>query len=150
MATRNKSFFTNPFIAVALGCVMAFAVACGDDDDSGTETPMGGSKAMGGTGGGSSAGKSNGGSSSAGKAAAGDGPVTTGGGGAGPDVPGDGGAAGAGGAPANCTDDADMGCFSCTPKTHEQYLNHCPTTGCEPFDNETLGSLKDGVLPELP
>jgi len=156
MATRNKSFFSNPLIVVTLGCAIAFATACGDDDDSsGNETPKGGTKATAGTGG------STGGSSTAGKTGkggtnsagtetgtAGTPPEPTGGGGAGP-LPPVGGEGGMAGAPANCTDDTDKGCYSCAPATLNQFLNHCPTTGCEPFDNSKLTSLKNGALPTL-
>jgi len=55
-----------------------------------------------------------------------------------------------GGAAPDCTDEADMGCYSCAPKTLDQFLNHCPTTGCEPFDNTKLTSIQAGKLPDLP
>jgi hypothetical protein len=146
----RKSWFKNPLVIASLACVAAFAVACGDDDDSSNPAPSGGSKATGGTS--STAGKTNTGgtTSTAGKTAtAGDGNVQTGGGGAG--QAGEGSDAGAGGVPASCTDDADMGCYSCKPKTLTQFLNACPTTGCEPFDNTTLTSLPaSGTLPDLP
>lgn len=153
METR-KSFFKNPLVIVALGCVMAFAVACGDDDDDGgNPAPQGGSKAnmagspstagKDGSGGNGTAGKNNG--NTAGKAV-----QNEGGGGAGPDpVTGEGG--GAGEPPVvSCTDDADKGCYKCAPKKLEQYLNQCPTTGCQDFKNDKLTSLKDGKLPNLP
>jgi len=153
MITRKKSFFTNPITLVSLGCVMAFAVACGDDDDtSGNETPGGGTKATAGSGGSSAGTKANGGSSGKGVVTPPGGTGTveeTGGGGAGPGPIVNEGGMNMGGA-ASCTDDADLGCYSCKPATLEQYLNHCPTTGCEPFDNSVLTSLKDGVLPDLP
>jgi hypothetical protein len=147
MSTRNKSFFTNPLVVVALGAAMAFAVACGDDDDSANPAPGGGTKATGGTNG--TAGKNTGGNSTAGKTnnMAGTPTEVAGGGGAGP-VPETGGA-GAGGAP-DCTDDADLGCYSCKPSTTDQYLNQCPTTGCKGFDNATLTSVVNGKLPKLP
>jgi hypothetical protein len=140
MSTRKKSLFTNPLIVVAFGTAMAFAVACGDDDDTSNPAPSGGTKATGGTS--STAGKTNSGgtNSTAGKTnnnTAGM-PEQTGGGGAGPGP--DVGGAGAGGMP-DCTDEDDKGCYSCKPKTMDQYLNHCPTTGCEPFDNTKLTSL---------
>ena len=165
MQTR-KSFFKNPILVALLGCTMAFAVACGDDDDSGDPAPGGGTKATGGTGGtGASAGKGGGGSSgSAGKKSdGGEGNApTTGGtdnndnGGGGGEPPlnqaGNGpGAAGAGPVQ-DCSDEADVGCFCGKPSSLKEFLNACPTTGCEPFDNDTLTSLKDnaGVLPDLP
>ena len=142
---RKKSVFSSPIALVALGCVMAFAVACGDDDDSSSETPGGGTKATGGSAG--SAGKATGGSAGKGSMPMAGSPTEeTGGGGAGPVVVPEGGAGGA----ASCTDDADKGCYSCKPKTLDEYLNHCPTTGCEPFDNSALTSLKNGKLPDLP
>ncbi len=148
MITRKKSFFSNPLVLVSLASVMAFAAACGGDDSSGgNPTPNGGSKATGGSG--STAGNKATGGSSAGKTGtptAGTSPVEMGGGGAGPTpvVP-DGGAGGA----ANCTDAADKDCYSCPAKTHDEFLNHCPTTGCEPFDNSVLTSIKNGKLPKL-
>jgi hypothetical protein len=146
METR-KSYFMKPLVIFSLACVTAFAVACGDDDDGGP-APSGGSKAMGGT---DAGGKSNnGGNSTAGKTAAmaGAGNDTAmGGGGAGPVMMGE---AGMGGVAPDCEDEADMGCYSCTPKTLTQFLNACPTTGCEPFDNSALTSIKAGKLPDLP
>src|SRR6185369_15695248 len=148
METR-KSLFKNPLIIASLGCFMAFAVACGDDDDSGDPAPNGGSKATGGTGG--SGGKSStaGSSGSAGKNSnAGAGNEATGGGdgpgpGPGPGTSGGEGGTGtgSGGAPADCEDESDLGCYSCKPSTLSQFLNACPTTGCEPFDNGSLTSL---------
>ena len=147
MKTR-KSFFSNPLVLVALAGVMALAVACGDDDSSGNPAPNGGSKAMGGSAGSGGKASTGGKTGTAGKtstAGAGNEPAT-GGGGAGSDMPGTG---GAGGAP-DCTDDADDGCFKCAPKTLTDFLNACPTTGCEKFANDGLTSAPDGVLPDLP
>jgi hypothetical protein len=146
----RKSFLKNPLIVVCLGCVMAFAVACGDDDDSAGETPNGGTKTTGGTS--STAGKtgSGGTTSTAGKTATAGKTTTEGGtgaeGGAGATGP-VGGEAGTGGAP-DC-DDTEHGCFKCVPNSDEQFLNQCPITGCEPFDNTKLTSLKNGALPTL-
>src|SRR5258706_14574831 len=69
MATRNKSFFNNPMILVAFGAVLAFAVACGDDDDSsGNPAPKGGSKNTAGSSGKTGvSGDSTGGATTAGK-----------------------------------------------------------------------------------
>jgi hypothetical protein len=146
MKTR-KSLFSSPLILVALAGVMALAVACGDDDSSGNPAPNGGSKAMGGS---TSGGKTSTGgkTGTAGKtsttAGAGNEPATGGAGGV--EEPGTG---GAGGAP-DCTDETDNGCFSCKPKTLTDFLNACPTTGCEKFDNTALTSAPDGALPNLP
>ncbi|HXK17673.1 MAG TPA: hypothetical protein VNG33_07715 [Polyangiaceae bacterium] len=151
MATRNKSFFTSPVVLAAFGAVLAFAVACGDDDDSsGNPAPKGGSKNTAGSSGktGASGDSTGGTTSTAGKtgtagktsmAGVGNEPAT-GGAGAGPVETGGAGAGGAGGAP-DCVDETDMSCYSCKPKTMDQFLNHCPTTGCEPFDNTKLTSL---------
>ncbi len=151
---RNKSFFTNPLVVVTFGCAMAFAVACGDDDDGNNPAPSGGSKATGGSGS-STAGKT--GSSGGSKATAGSSatggeapstggapPETVGGGGAGGEVTG-----GAGGVGPDCTDATDNDCFKCAPTELKDFLNQCPTTGCEPFDNSALTSLKNGKLPKL-
>ncbi len=145
MIKRNKSVFTNPLALISLGCVLAFAAACGDDDDSSGETPGGGTKA---TGGASTAGtKATGGSAGKGNTPTAGGPTEeVGGGGAGTVPVPEGGSGGQG----SCVDDADNGCFSCPPKTHDEFLNHCPTTGCEPFDNSVLSSIKNGKLPDLP
>jgi hypothetical protein len=152
MATHKHSFFTNPLAIVAFGAVMALAVACGDDDDSSNPAPAGGSKNNGGSGG-SSAGKSNTGgtNNTGGETNAGGMPniEPTAGSGAGT-VETMGGAAGAGGAAPDCTDEADSSCYSCKPKTMDQYLNHCPTTGCKGFDNSTLTSFVGDKLPKLP
>jgi hypothetical protein len=57
-----------------------------------------------------------------------------------PDMPGEGGMGGEAGAPENC--DGPMGCYSCTPKTNAQLLNHCVPGGCPAtFDNSTLSKL---------
>ncbi len=146
METR-KSFFKNPLVLASLACVMAFAACSSDNTDN--PAPTGGTKATGGTS--STGGKSSTGgtTNTAGKTSvAGANNEPTGGGGAGPDMMN---AAGMGGAgPVNCTDDADMGCYSCKPKTLTQFLNACPTTGCEPFPNKNLTSIKAGKLPALP
>jgi hypothetical protein len=146
----RKYFWKNPLVIVCFGCAMAFAVACGDDDDSG-ETPTGGTKATAGTNSGGKAGNTSGGttgtggkSGAAGKTNTEGGTGAEGGGGATGPI---GGEAGMGGAP-DCND-ADHSCFKCVPKTDEQFLNQCPITGCEPFDNTKLTSLKNGALPTL-
>ncbi len=49
----------------------------------------------------------------------------------------------------SCTNAEDLNCYSCTPQKREDFLNQCPTSGCQPFDNSTLplytpgGSLPD-------
>jgi hypothetical protein len=57
--------------------------------------------------------------------------------------PGDAGAAGAAGAPVvdpGCVD--ATGCYSCVPKTNDQFLNQCVAGGCPAhFDNTTLTKL---------
>ena len=57
--------------------------------------------------------------------------------------PGEGGMGGMGGeagAPENC--DGPKGCYSCTPTTNSQLLNHCVPGGCPAtFDNNTLSKL---------
>jgi len=152
METR-KSLIKNPLVIAAVASVLAFAVACGDDDDTSNPAPTGGSKATGGTS--STAGKSTGGSSTAGKSsgAGTSNEPATGGGGAGAGAGGVAGEGGMGGAAPDCTDETDMGCFKasvCKPKTLDNFLNACPTTGCEAFPNGDLTSLKNGKLPDLP
>jgi hypothetical protein len=67
------------------------------------------------------------------------------GGGAGPidgaGAPGEGGEGGeAGSGSENC--DGPDGCYSCTPKTNTQFLNHCVSGGCPAtFDNSTLTKI---------
>jgi len=143
MKTR-KSFLMNPLLLASIGCLMAFAVACGDDDDSSGPTPSGGTKN---TAGKSSAAGEGGTGATSGKSSMGGNEPAMGGAGAGPVMP-EGGMAGAAGA--GCIDAADRGCYSCKPKTLTQFLNACPTTGCEPFDNSKLTSIKAGKLPDLP
>jgi hypothetical protein len=61
------------------------------------------------------------------------------------DMGGAGGEAGTPNAP-DCRDSS--GCYSCTPTTNEQFLNHCIADGCPAsFDNSTLAKLdKVGTL----
>lgn len=155
MQTR-KSFFKKPVVIASLGCVLAFAAACGDDDDSNPSPGTGGTKATGGSGG--SGGKGTAGKSSG--AGAGNETSTPGGGGAGPTPTPEGGMGGGGdvgGAPPDCIDESDRSCVridvaGCKPKKAlDEYLNACPTEGCEPFDNGNLSSLpRSGELPDLP
>jgi hypothetical protein len=142
MKTR-KSFFTNPLVLATLG-ILTVAAAC-SSDNTGSPTPGGGSKATGGSGGTSSTGGKTGTAGKSSAAGAGNSPAM---GGSGTDMAG---AAGVGGAPGpGCNDSTDMGCYSCKPKTLTQFLNACPTSGCEPFDNGKLTSIKAGKLPPLP
>lgn len=146
----KQSYFRKSMWIAAVGCLMSLAVACGDDDDSSNPAPQGGSKNTSGSGGtgNDKGGEDTGGTKATGgtKPTAGTGNQTDGGGGAGTDVPSDGGAGGEGA----CTDDADKGCYKCAPKTREDFLNQCPSTGCQAFDNTKLTSLKNGKLPDLP
>jgi len=150
---QRKTYFSKSVWVASLGCLLAVAVACGDDDDSTSPEPGGGTKATAGTdsGGKSSGGKSSGGSagtSTGGKnGTAGTTSENMGGGGAGNDVPPEMGGAGG---EASCTDDADKGCFliaKCKPTKREDFLNACPTTGCQGFDNKKLTSIK-AVVPQ--
>lgn len=125
MANRHFSL-----IAVALlGGALAFTTACGSSSNNPSPNSSGGS---GGTGTGGTAGSGTGGMAGSG----------TGG------TAGTGGAGGAGGA-SNCTGTDFPNCYSCAPKTNDQYLNACKS-GCQPFDNSTLSELKNGQLPPLP
>jgi hypothetical protein len=69
-------------------------------------------------------------------------------GGAPTNPPGDGGSGGEAGATGPVTCEGDDGCYSCTPKTNEQLLNHCVPGGCPAtFDNSKLSQLnKVGTL----
>ena len=157
MQTR-KSFFKSPLVIASLGCVLAFAVACGDDDDTNPAPGSGGTKNTGGSGGSKTGGSSSTAGTNANAGAGNEGNTgntgNTGSGGEGNQPSnGDAGMAGVGtgGAAPDCVDETDRGCYSCAPKTLEQFLNACPTDGCEPFDNTSLGSLpRDGKLPDLP
>jgi len=154
---QHKTFFKNSIVLASLGALMALAVACGDDDDSGPKPGSGGTKNTAGTSNNNPGGENTGATANTGGTTNNKGGTSgnnTGGkpdeavagGGAGPTMN-EAGNTGEGGA---CTDDGDMGCYKCAPKTHEQFLNACPTTGCEPFDNDKLTSIKNGKLPELP
>ncbi|HVY29445.1 MAG TPA: hypothetical protein VHB79_22960 [Polyangiaceae bacterium] len=145
----KTTYFGKSLLIASLGCVLAFAVACGDDDDSSNPAPNGGTKNNGGSGGSNTVGGDDtGGKNTVGgtKPTGGTSNQTEGGAGAGPVMMNEGGVGGE----ATCTDDADNGCYKCKPSTHEQFLNQCPTTGCEPFDNTKLTSIKNGKLPDLP
>lgn len=156
MQTR-KSFFKSPFLIASFGCLMAFAVACGDDDDD-PAPGGGGTKNTAGTGGTkntagtkSDAGEGTGNTGNTGKGGTGN----DGKGGEG-NQPTDGGVGGgAGGAEPDCINEDDKGCFDtsvtgCKPKKLAQFLNACPTDGCEPFDNGDLSALANGEVPPLP
>ena len=64
---------------------------------------------------------------------------------------GDIGAAGDGDAGASCTDEA-KGCYVCTPKTSQQFLNACTSSACVPFDDHAriTRMTESGELPPLP
>jgi hypothetical protein len=147
MKTR-KSWFMKPLLVASLGCLMAFAVACGDDDDD-NPAPNGGTKNTAG-----SSGKSTGGSNSnAGKSGGNNGgagnETSDAGDGPGPQPMGGEAGTGSGGAPVDCVDEDDRSCYRCAPKSAEQHYNACPTDGCRAFDNSALTSLVDGKLPDL-
>lgn len=149
MNTR-QSLFVKPMLVASLGCFLAFAVACGDDDDDSNPTPSGGTKNTAGDGGKASGGSGN----TAGKTAnnnGGAGNETSDAGEGNVPLPPAGGESGVGtgGAAPDCVDEEDRSCYSCAPKTNEQYYNACPTDGCRPFDNSNLTSFVDGKLPEL-
>jgi hypothetical protein len=55
-------------------------------------------------------------------------------------IDGEGGAAGEGSVEPGCI--GDNGCYSCTPTTNNQFLNHCVEGGCPAtFDNSKLSKL---------
>jgi hypothetical protein len=119
-------------------------IGCGDDsNDSPSGDEDGGTAGKGGTGG------SGGRGGAGGKSGSG---ATAGKGGAG----GAGGKGGAGGA-AGSDDDAgvscegEKGCYSCEPKSYEQFLNSCTDAVCNAYDNSKLKKLgSDGALPPIP
>lgn len=142
METRNK--LTHSLLVLMIGAATVLSVACGDDDDSNPAPTAGKSN----TGGSSSSGGKSGDTGGKTGDTGGTGDVSNGGG-----MPPDtnqGGEGGSGGAAPDCTDDQDSGCYRCKPKTHLQFLNACPTTGSEGFDNSNLTSLQDDKLPALP
>lgn len=141
METRNK--FTHSLLVLMIGASTVLPLACGDDDDSNPAPTAGKSN----SGGSDTAGTSSGGKSGDTGGSTGNAPSD---GGTAP-IMNEGGEGGGGGAaPTNCTDDSDSGCYSCKPKTHLQFLNACPTTGSEGFDNSNLTSLQNDKLPALP
>jgi hypothetical protein len=130
-------------LAASVGLLaMVAAQGCGDSSD-GQASPTAGAPAGGksgaGTGGKGSAGSA-GKNSSGGKG----GDTSEGGSGnetsmGGDSNPGEGGMGGEGPGP-NC--DGPDGCYSCTPTTNTQFLNHCVEGGCPAtFDNTTLTKL---------
>lgn len=59
------------------------------------------------------------------------------------------GGGGTGGAPPNCNGPND--CYSCPPKTGNQFLNACTGSQCSPFDNVArLPLYNNGNLPPIP
>ena len=59
------------------------------------------------------------------------------------------GGGGTGGVPPNC--DGPSGCYSCPPKTGNQFLNACTNSQCSPFDNVArLPLYNNGNLPAIP
>ena len=131
------------FLAASAALLALFAApGCGSSSDN-QATPMAGSSAAGksgaGTGGKGNAGAA-GKSSTAGTGANG-GEISQGGSGndnAGGDA--NEGGMGGEGNPVNC--DGPKGCYSCTPTTNAQFLNHCVEGGCPAtFDNSTLTKL---------
>jgi hypothetical protein len=57
-----------------------------------------------------------------------------------------------GAAGASCTDETAGNCYSCSPKTSEQFLSACTSAACVPFDDHArLTNLTaSGALPPLP
>jgi hypothetical protein len=138
---------TNKLNLLGLALVIALSSSalhgCGDDDNespSGDDGGTAGKGGKGGSGGKGGAGGKSGAGASAGKGGAG----------------GKGGSGGKGGA-AGSDEDAGMscegekGCYSCAPKSYEQYLNACTDAVCNAYDNSKLKKLgSDGKLPPIP
>jgi hypothetical protein len=134
------------FLAAGVTVVALFAAqGCGSSDDSQAAPTAGAAGAHAGSTGKSGAGNgdsgatnSNGGSGNTGNTG-----NTDAGTGGTDNNPGDAGAAGAAGAPVvdpGCVD--ATGCYSCAPKTNDQFLNQCVAGGCPAhFDNTTLTKL---------
>lgn len=135
MAFLNLNAKKLSFLALGVTLLAVALQGCGSDDKQATPSSGGSTSggAVGTAGSTNHAGANNGGSSND---AAGEGP-----GGAGPG-PSEAGAAGMGeaGAGPECT--GPDGCYSCDPKTNNQFLNHCVEGGCPAhFDNSTLAKL---------
>jgi hypothetical protein len=138
------------FLAAGITVVALFAAqGCSSDDDSQAAPPTagaGGGHAAG------SAGKSGSGNGESGATNSNGGSGNTGNTGnseagvAGVDNNGEAGAAGAAPVEPGCVD--ATGCYSCVPKTNDQFLNQCVSGGCPAhFDNTTLTKLdKVGTL----
>ncbi len=123
------------YLAAVAGVLTLIAVqGCSSDDTQASPTAGAGGKLDGGAGGkanGGASGKDSGGGAGNVGGDAGTGAVEETGG-----TPGEAGAGGEGGA-VNC--DGEDGCYSCTPTTNAQLLNHCVPGGCPAtFDNSTL------------
>ena len=105
--------------------------------------------AQGGASGGGGAAGSSAGSDSSSDDSSGGGDDAKGGSAGEPDTADDAGAPGAAGA--SCTDESDN-CYSCKPKTSEQFLNACTSAACIPFDDHArITTLTaSGDLPPLP
>jgi hypothetical protein len=132
------------YLAAGAAILALFAAqGCGSDDDGQAKPTAGaaGAHSTAGAGGKTSGGGSSGKTSTAGKGADENGGSAPTDGGAPPDVPGEGGSGGEAGAqPTDC--DGPDGCYSCTPKTNDQLLNHCVPGGCPAtFDNDTLSKI---------
>jgi hypothetical protein len=158
-------------LLVALVASGAVAAACSNDNAEPTRPPpIGGDDASTGTGGKGSGGKgatpgtdSGTGGDEASGGNGGGGAVTDGGGAtsgdASPSAGGNPATGGAGGSDAGpeCdpteTGDHPTACFPCKPSKTVEFLNHCTTSDCQPFDNPgRLGAANwnDGKLIPLP
>ena len=134
-------------LAASVGLLaMVAAQGCGSSDEQASPTAgsSAGGKSGAGTGGKGSAGTA--GKNSSGGATGG-GDVNEGGTGNETSMGGDANEGGMGGEPGTACDGPD-GCYSCTPTTNKQFLNHCVAGGCPAsFDNSTLTKLnKVGTL----
>jgi hypothetical protein len=152
-------------LSMALGGAVAFGCSSDNsspgtqpppigDDDSGPPKGTGGSSGASGSGGESSVDSGAGGTATGGAGATSDGG----------DVLDGGDASASGGHPATGTGGASDGgpvcdpkktgthpkaCFPCDPTKNDEFLNHCTTSDCQPFDNATrLGAANwnDGKL----
>jgi hypothetical protein len=130
------------YMAAGAALLALFAAqGCGSDSDEQVKPTAGaaGAHSTAGAGGKTTAGAGGKTSTTAGKGGADETGGTAPSDGGAPDMPGEGGAGGEGGA-VDCGGGDE--CYSCTPTTNDQLLNHCVPGGCPAtFNNKTLTKL---------
>jgi hypothetical protein len=134
------------YLAAGAAILALFAAqGCGSDSDEQAKPTAGAAGAHSAGAGGKTSAGAGGKTSSAGKGGADETGGTAPSDGGAPDMPGE---AGMGGEGNGVDCDGPDGCYSCTPTTNDQFLNHCVPGGCPAtFDNSTLTELdKVGTL----